>query len=308
MSSELTKTQGTALTNTKDFFARTDVKAKFEEMMGKRATQFITSVLQIVNSNELLKNADAASIYNAAATAATLDLPLNNNLGFAYIVPYKTKVKGENGNQDYWVNVAQFQMGYKGFIQLAQRSGQFKTISSAAIYEGQIVSENPLTGYEFDFKVKGEKVIGYAAYFKLINGYEATLYMTIEDLHKHGTKFSQTFKKGFGLWKDDFDGMAKKTVLKLLLSKYAPLSVEMQKAVVTDQSIINDENADSVTYVDNYEIQSSEVVSEEVENARIENFIKNATKQEQLDEVYPSVKDHQMDLFLEKKEELSKKK
>lgn len=271
MENQLTTQQGNSLTSTKDFFSRMDVKAKFEEMMGKRATQFITSVLQIVSSNALLKDAEPSSIYNAAATAATLDLPLNNNLGFAYIVPYKTKVDGG------WVNVAQFQMGYKGFIQLAQRSGQFKTISCSAIYEGQIVSENPLAGYEFDFKVKGDKVIGYAAYFRLLNGYEATLYMTSEELTKHGARFSHTFKKGFGLWKDDFDGMAKKTVLKLLLSKFAPLSVEMQKAVFTDQAIINDVDANNVTYPDNEQFQTAEVVSEDKEYDRIESFIKTAT-------------------------------
>lgn len=295
MTQQLTK-QSTGLTSTKEFFARIDVRSKFEEMMGKRATQFITSVLQIVSNNELLKNADSASIYNAAATAATLDLPLNNNLGFAYIVPYNNK----NGT------VAQFQMGYKGFIQLAQRSGQFKTISCAAICKGQIKSENPLTGYEFDFTVKSDEVVGYAAYFKLINGYEAVLYMTNAELEKHGKRFSQTFKKGFGLWKDDFDGMAKKTVLKLLLSRYAPLSVEMQKAIVTDQAIIKDDTSSEVEYPDNDEpIQTAEEVSEDKENERIANFINGATTIEQLDDVYLSLKDIHMDLFLAKKEELT---
>lgn len=232
---------------TKTLFERQDVKQKFNEMLGKRASQFITSVLQIAAQNQLLAKADPISIYQSAMVAATLDLPLNQNLGFAYIIPYGAKQADGSYKQ-----VAQFQIGYKGFIQLAQRSGQFKTISASPIYEGQLIEQNPLTGFLFDFsKKESEKVIGYAAHFSLLNGFEKTIYMTVEELKKHGIKFSQTFKKGFGLWKDDFDSMAQKTVIKLLLSKYAPLSVEMQRAVVTDQSIINDAETVDVTYVDN---------------------------------------------------------
>lgn len=226
----------------KTLFNRDDVKKKFHEMLGKRSASFITSVLQIAAQNHLLSDADPVSIYQCAAVAATLDLPLNQNLGFAYIIPYNDKKRGQ---------IAQFQIGYKGFIQLAQRSGQFKSIYASPIYEGQITSEDPLNGYEFDFSKKSEKLIGYAAKFKLINGYEAILYMTVDQLKKHGSQYSQTFKRGFGLWKDNFDAMAQKTVLKLLLSKFAPLSVDMQKAVITDQAVINDADTVDVTYIDN---------------------------------------------------------
>ena len=237
---------------TKDFFQKDGIKAKFQELLGKRSSQFITSVLQVTASNDLLKKATPESIYGAAVTAAVLDLPIQNNLGFAYIVPY--------GNQ------AQFQLGYKGLIQLSLRSGQFKNISVCEIYEGQIVSENPLTGYVFDFTKKtSEKIIGYAAYFSLLNGFEKTEYMSKEKLEAHGKKFSQTYKKGFGVWKDDFDAMAKKTVLKLMLSKYAPLSVEMQKAITFDQSVTKD--GETVEYVDNLEtIDISEQDKEQAGN------------------------------------------
>jgi recombination protein RecT len=229
----------------KGFFSQDNVKKKFEEMMGKKANQFITSVLQVVASNSLLEKADPVSVYQSAAIAATLELPINNNLGFAYIVPYNQRVDGQ------MKTVAQFQIGYKGFIQLAQRSGQFKTISSTPIYDGQLVEENPLTGYVFDFKKKtSEKVIGYAAYFQLINGFEKTLYMSAEELKAHGLRFSQSFKKGYGLWKDDFDSMATKTVLKLLISKFAPLSIDMQTAVSADQAIIKDADSKDFDYVD----------------------------------------------------------
>jgi recombination protein RecT len=237
-----TKTQLTI----KSYFEKDDIQSKFKEMLGKRATQFITSVIQISNSNDLLKNSEPSSLINAAITAATLDLPINQNLGFAYIIPFNEKQKDGS-----YLTKAQFQIGYRGFIQLAQRSGQFKTISATPIFDGQIISTNPLTGFEFDFSIKSEKIIGYAAYFELLNGFSKTLYLTSEQINKHGLKFSQTFKKGFGLWKDDFDAMAIKTVIKLLLSKYAPLSVEMQRAVITDQSIINNADTLDVDYIDN---------------------------------------------------------
>lgn len=236
----------------KQYFAAPAIRAKFEEMLGKRATQFITSVLQIANSNSLLKNADPESIYNAAATAATLDLPLNNNLGFAYIVPYGNK--------------ATFQMGYKGFIQLAQRSGKFKSIYATKVFEGQIVNEDPLHGFTFDWKAKkSDIIVGYAARFELLNGFESILYMTVDELKKHGKKFSQTFKNGGGLWATDFESMAIKTVLKQLLSKFAPLSIDMQTAVIADQAIVKtDPETDETTfeYIDNQEPEKKDKVIE----------------------------------------------
>lgn len=277
--------------NTKDFFNRPDVKQKFEEILGKRAPQFMTSVLQIANSNDLLKNADPLTIYNSALMSASLDLPLNNNLGFAYIVPYNQKQKDNSYRQ-----VAQFQLGYKGFIQLAQRSGQFKTISACAIYEGQIKTNDPLRGIEFDFSVKSEKVVGYASYFKLLNGFEKTLYMTIEDVNKHAKKYSQTFKKGFGIWADDFDAMAQKTVIKLLLSKFAPLSIEMQKAVLIDQAVIRDENGSDLEYSDYETVQINK------EDERINLLIKEAKSPKELAESLEGItlNDNQLNLFNEK--------
>lgn len=230
--------QPPAKQNAKALFTSDQVKHKFNELMGKRSAAFITSVLQAVASNDLLQKCDPMSIFHAATVAATLDLPINNSLGMAYIIPYKDK--------------ASFQIGYKGFIQLALRSGQFNRISTTEIYEGQVKESNPLTGFVFDFNTRtSDTIIGYAAYFRLINGFEASQYMTVEQVLAHAKRFSQTFKKGYGLWVDDRDSMAKKTVLKLLLSKYAPLSIEMQKAVIADQGVINDEDATDVTYVDN---------------------------------------------------------
>lgn len=273
----------------KEFFARNEVQAKFKELLGKRASAFCTSVLQIVASNDLLRNADPNSIYQSAAVAATLDLPLNNNLGFAYIVPYKTRQ-----HDGTYKTVAQFQMGYKGFIQLALRTGQFKSISSAPIYEGQLVSENPLEGFQFDFKKKlSDKVIGYAAKFKLLNGFEAVWYMTTEQVQKHGSKYSKTYKNG--LWQTDFDGMAQKTVTKLLLSKFAPLSVEMQKAIITDQGVIKNSDTDEVLYIDN---EDQEPINKEFERAKL--MIDDCKTGEQLFAIKDQLPAEAMDYYEEK--------
>lgn len=281
---------------TKDFFSRTSVKDKFTELLGSRAPQFITSVLQAVASNEQLSKADPSTIYHAAATAATMDLPINSNLGFAYIVPYG----GKNGVQ------AQFQIGYKGFIQLAQRSGQFSELDARPVYEGQYIEDDSLRGYHFKWLSKTSNiVIGYMAYFKLINGFNAILYMDNEELKRHGLKYSQTFKKGFGKWKEDFEGMARKTVIKLLLSRYAPLSIELQKAVITDQSIITDSESNTVEYVDaSHETLDSSDVAEQKEIERILQFIQEATSIEKLDGINEFVPEELKELYMSKYNEL----
>jgi len=244
--SEVATQQKQALT-TKQFFDQKGVQDKFNQLLGKHAQQFITSVLQIVASSDMLKNADPSSVYNAAATAAAMNLPLNQNLGFAYIIPFNDRKQNKT--------VAQFQMGYKGFVQLAQRSGQYETINTTDVREGEIKFFDRMTGelkIEWDQTAEriNKPIVGYMAYFKLLNGFSKSLYMTKDDLVAHGMQYSQTYKKGFGMWKDNFEAMASKTVTKLLLSKYGPLSIDMQKAVITDQAIIKDENAENVEYVD----------------------------------------------------------
>ena len=219
----------------KNFLNSDAVQQKFNEIIGKNAACFITSVLQVVNSNDMLKNADPRTVYSAAMMAATLNLPINNNLGFAYIVPFKNNKTNRTE--------AQFQLGYKGFIQLAQRTGQFERIAATPVYRGQLLNANPLLGYEWDWSVKPHgQPIGYVAFFKLINGFTAELYMSREEVSAHANKYSQTAKKGFGVWVDNFDAMAQKTVIKLLLSKQAPLSIDMPltTAIQADQSVIID--------------------------------------------------------------------
>lgn len=222
------------------------VQRKLEELLGERKDVFLTSALQVVNGNKALQNASPESIFGAVVTAATLNLPINDNLGFAYIVPFKGQ--------------ASFQMGYKGFVQLAQRSGQFKRINACKTYSGdteQSVYER-LTAF-LPKEPKGE-VTGYIAYFQLLNGFEAHLAMTNKEMAAHAGQYSQSFKKGYGVWKDNFEAMAQKTVIKLLLSKQAPLSIvpTLAQAVEADQAIIRDVNGQpSYEYADNQPQQAA---------------------------------------------------
>ncbi|CBY81104.1 recombinase [Haemophilus influenzae biotype aegyptius] len=248
----------------KTFFESANVQNKIKELVGKNAATFATSVMQIANSNAMLKTADPMSIFNAACMAATLNLPLQNGLGFAYIVPFRNNKEKKTK--------AQFQIGYKGFIQLAQRSGQFKRLVALPVYKKQLIKKDFINGFEFDWEQEPEEAelpIGYYAYFKLMNEFSAELYMTHEEINAHAKKYSQTYrtyldKKAKGqwaesVWAENFEAMALKTVIKRLLSKQAPLSVEMQQAVLADQAVVKDVENQEFNYTDN--IQEAEFLA-----------------------------------------------
>ena len=220
-------------------------KKKFQEMLGNKAVGFLTSLINTTNGNAQLQQADPNSILKAGAIAATLDLPIDPNLGFAYIVPYNNKGKNE----------AQFQMGYKGFVQLAIRTGQYKRINVTELYEGQFESYDPITDelkYNLDNRLSDE-ITHYVAYFQTINGFEKYNVMSKEEIENHAKKFSKTYSYKGSSWQTNFNTMAKKTVLKLLLSKFGILSIEMQTAQKADQAVIRefDKNNIEVEYVDN---------------------------------------------------------
>ena len=229
-------------------------KNKFKEMLGNKAAGFLTSLMNTTNGNAQLQQADPNSILKAGAIAATLDLPIDPNLGFAYIVPYKNKYKDETGS---WreKNEAQFQMGYKGFVQLAIRTGQYKRINVTELYEGQFESYDPITDelkYNLDNRLSDE-ITHYVAYFQTINGFEKYNVMSKEEIENHAKNFSKTYSYKGSSWQTNFNTMAKKTVLKLLLSKFGILSIEMQTAQKADQAVIRefDKNNIEVEYVDN---------------------------------------------------------
>lgn len=213
------------------------IKKRFEGVLKEKAPQYMSSIVNLVNSDTNLQKCDGMSVIASCMVAATMDLPVDKNLGYAWVVPYGNK--------------AQFQMGYKGYIQLALRTGQYKAINVVEIREGELVSWNPLTEeIEVDFsKRESDAVIGYAGYFKLINGFEKTVFWTKEEVNNHANKFSKTINSKNSVWKSNFDAMAKKTVLRNLLSKWGILSIEMQKAYTADEGLINKEFMDDVENV-----------------------------------------------------------
>ena len=238
------------------------VKAKFESMLGKRAPQFMTSITTVVQNNALLQKADVNSIVMGAAVAASMDLPLHPSLGYAALVPFNSKEGC----------FAQLQVMVKGLTELALRSGQIQSLIVETVYNGQLVKKNKFKGeYEFDEDSKtSDEIIGFMAYLRLSNGFEKYEYMTVDEIKAHAGKFSQTYKRGFGVWKDHFEEMAKKTVLRRLLTRWAPKSLEMQMGLTFDQSVvkgnINNVDAAAAMYTDNKDVV---VASETVEYTEI---------------------------------------
>ena len=219
------------------------IRKRFEDVLGKKAAGFISSVISAKSTNPQLATCEPMSVISAAMIAATLDLPINASLGFAHIVPYKKK--------DDPVARATFQMGWKGFVQLAQRTGLYQTINAAEVYDGQFLGEDPFKG-EVNLDQSGkksEKIVGYVAYFRLLSGFEKYLYMTKEKVEAHAKRYSQSYRNQRGPWVELFDAMALKTVVKALLSKFGPLSVEMQKAVIYDGSAVHPQT-EAPQYVD----------------------------------------------------------
>lgn len=237
------------------------------DVLGERKGSFVNNLTALVANNVALQECKPLTVMFAALKATALNLPLENSLGFAYCIPYRDNRTG--------TSVAQFQLGYKGFKQLALRSGQFAVIPNATdVKEGELIYRNRLTGEcTFQFIENDEErdklpTIGYASYFRLLNGAESTFYMTKDEMEKHALRYSQTYRstnertKKSSKWSTDFLDMAKKTVIKLNLSKNAPLSVEMQDAIKADQSVMYEAN--KYEYVDNEKSIFDEQKAQEV--------------------------------------------
>jgi recombination protein RecT len=211
------------------------VSERLQTILGKNPQSFITNILQTVNDNESLSRATPNSILNAAATAAAMGLPITNSLGLAYIVPY-----GKN---------AQLQIGWRGFVQLALRTSRYRFLNVCEVYENQFFGFNKFTE-EFDLNLSITpigKVHGYIAGFELVDGFRKVMYWTMEDVVNHAKKYSKSYTSG--PWKNEFEKMAKKTVLKRLIHNWGPLSIEMQQAIRFDQSVQDVEQ--EPVYVDN---------------------------------------------------------
>lgn len=214
----------------KSLLSTPTMKKKFEQVLSKKAPQFMASLLNLYNGDQSLREAEPMSIISSAMVAASLDLPIDKNLGYAWIVAFYDSKKG--------CKVAQFQLGYKGYIQLALRSGQYKAMNVIPVHEGELVKWNRLTEeIELDLDAAtSEKVIGYCGYFKLINGFEKSVYWTKDEIEAHRIKHNKMKDKKAlnNVWKSDYDAMAMKTVIRNMLGKWGILSIEMQKAVIED--------------------------------------------------------------------------
>lgn len=215
------------------------MKKRFEEVLHDNANGFMANVMTLVSNDSYLADSEPMSIMSGALTAATLNLGLDKNLGYAYLVPFNSR----NKQTGKWEKKAQFVLGYKGYIQLAQRSGQYRALNVIEVYEGELKSWNRLTE-EFDFDPEGrksEEVIGYVGYFELLNGFKKTVYWTKQEIEAHrisNSKDKDKTKKS-GVWASDYDAMARKTVLRNMLSKWGILSIEMQKATIADEHVQN---------------------------------------------------------------------
>ena len=215
--------QTTGLAQLKGVLNNETMKRNFENILKENAGAFMASIIELYQSDIYLQKCDPNKVVLEALKAATLKLPINKSLGFAYIIPYGT--------------TPTMQLGYKGIIQLAQRTGQYKYINAGEVYEGEVVNYNRITGMlEITGEASSDKIIGYFAYFQLLNGFEKAIYWSVDKVTAHAKKFSKAYKSGKkdSPWFTNFDAMAVKTVLKSIITRYGPMSVEFANAMAQD--------------------------------------------------------------------------
>ena len=234
----------------------------------KRAAKFITAITSAVSNNPALQECDAATILSAGLLGEGLNLSPSPQLGQYYLVPFNDNKNGRK--------VAQFQLGYKGYIQLALRSGQYRKLNVIAIKEGELKYFNPLDEeievelIEDDDEREAAETIGYYAMFEYTNGFKKAMYWSKKKMEAHARKYSKGYaaQKGYTFWEKDFDGMAFKTMLRQLISKWGIMSVEMQMAIDGDMAVIHEDNSkDYVELMDEEPVvieAEAEVIQEEV--------------------------------------------
>lgn len=215
---------------------------------GQNGKRFISSIVSAVNNNPQLSECTNQSILSGALLGESLNLSPSPQLGQYYLVPFNDKNQGK---------VAQFQLGYKGYIQLAIRSGQYKKLNVLAIKEGELVKFDPLNEeievnlIENEEERENAETTGYYAFFEYVNGFRKAIYWSRAKMEAHALKYSAGYraKKGYTFWEKDFDGMAYKTMLRQLISKWGIMSIDMQTAIDADMSVINEDGTKE--YVDN---------------------------------------------------------
>lgn len=221
-----------------DYMRSDKVENMIANVLGdpNKKNQFIASAISLYGEEKSLKDATNKSIVQACLKAAVLDLPIDNNLGFAYVIAYNKKIDGQK------VKVAQCQFGYKAYIQFALRSGKYHKINAIPVYEGELIAYDDLTEEIALDKSKrvSDTVIGYVGYFKLLDGFEKTVYWTKDQVEKHRQEHNKADDKTEmnKVWRVHYDAMALKTVIKSMLSRWGLLSVHLQRALKVD----NEEN------------------------------------------------------------------
>ena len=242
----------TGLQRLNSYISHNATQEYLKKVLSDKKDAFVSNLVSLVANNTKLQECEPATLMYGAIRATASDLPLDPAFGCAYLIPYKNNKLG--------ITEAQFQIGYRAYGQLALRSGLFKCINDTDVREGELVNRNRLTGqidfnFEQDDKRRSElPIIGYVSYFQLLNGFESTLYMSVEELKAHGLRYSQTYRSQYAnvrdssKWVTDFHEMCRKTVIKLHLSRKATLSVEMQNAIRDDQAVFR--SADTPEYVD----------------------------------------------------------
>lgn len=230
------------------------VQQQFQNALGKHKDEFVASLIDLYTGDPQLQRCKPQAVVAEALRAATMRLALNKALGFAYIIVFNNSVKDPATGQWMKVPTPTFVPGYKGYIQLAMRTGQYRTINADMVYEGELRNVDKLSGtIAFDGQKKSDKVVGYFCYFELLNGFSKVLYMSVEDMAKYALRYSPSFKgkekptfdalvkqaqsgqvsSEVG-WKGNFNDMALKTVIRRLLSKYGYLSIEMMNVIAKD--------------------------------------------------------------------------
>ena len=235
------------------YLSQDAVKNKINEVIGgKDGQRFISAIVSATTANPALQECSNGSILSAAILGESLKLSPSPQLGQYYLVPFKDKEKGK---------VAQFQLGYKGYIQLAIRSGQYKKLNVLGIKEGELIRFDPLNEeievqlIEDEDAREATETVGYYAMFEYTNGFKKAMYWSKKKMEAHALKYSQGYaadkRKGtsWTFWSKDFDGMAYKTMLRQLISKWGIMSIEMQSAIDADMAVINDDGTKD--YVDN---------------------------------------------------------
>ena len=277
------------------------VQTQFNNALGEHKDAFVASLIDLFTGDKSLQTCKPQMVIAEALRAATLRLPLNKALGFAYIVVYNNSVKNPDGT---WTKVPTptFIPGYKGYIQLAMRTGQYRTINADYVYEGELRKVNKLSGeIAFDGEKKSDKIVGYFCYFELLNGFSKTLYVSVEDMAAYAKRYSPSIGKNITIeqliskandgivskkvgWEGNFNDMALKTTIRRLLSKYGYLSVEMQNALskdveeqeMTSRNDIIEEQANKQTIT----IDESSYEEVDTETGEIKNASTDASQEE----------------------------